>query len=995
MQEKEVYAYQWHSEEDETDNSTVIHMFGLDSENKNIYVKIEGFTPYIYLEIPDNIDWKVEYNNKNLYEKIKEVCSKYGSINRPISQSIKYKKKLYYTHKKLDANGQLVDKTFPYVCLVYKTRKSIMYTKKILNEGFSIPIIRNNVKSIEKINTKVHEVDATPVLQLTCFNNISPTGWLTIKGHKVEDNLPATGREFELSDTESYCDQEYRVNWRNIKPPSTPIESIPNPLIMAFDIEVNSKNVNAMPSANIPEDKVFQISCIFYRSGRDVNNCEKYLLTLGEPDQKFVGEDVIIRNFKSESLLLEGYSEIICEKNPNVIVGYNIFGFDIQYMIDRSQLNFCQKKFYQQGFLVGKEGKISKINWSSSAYKNQDFKFVDSEGRLFIDLLPIVRRDYNFDTYSLKNVSTHFLGQTKDPLDPKGIFKCYRLFTPKSLGIVGKYAVQDSMLVLRLFDKLQTWIGLNEMSKICNIPMVSLFTQGQQIKIYSQIYKICMNSNYVVEQDGYVCKETDNYAGAYVFDPVPGLYDMVVSFDFSSLYPSVIIAYNIDYTTLVTDPTIPDNLCHIFEWEDHIGCKHETKKRKTKPKNVVCGSHRFRFLKEPKGIIPALSENLLGSRKKINGEIKTLKQQLAHEKDETARNEIQTKITVLDKRQLAMKVSANSMYGGFGVKKGYLPFMPGAMCTTAKGRESIEKAARHLQQNYGAHLIYGDTDSTYINFPLFSTLENAKDCYDFCVNVENEMLSLFPRPMKLAYEEKIYWRFFILSKKRYMALQCNSDGKVAENIFKRGVVLNRRDNSKLLKKLYSDIIMKVFYKEGKELILNHINDKLISIFQFVYKSDQYVITKSIGKVEDYKIRPLPDDEKKRAKRLEDLNCTEKEYYSMKALPSHIQLAERMKLRGKRVDPGTRLEHVVIDNFDIDGKLFDKIENWEYFMENSDILRIDFYYYFKLFINPIDQVIETAFDLKDFVKKLYKYHVLKYKMLQQLKSLCNSRVRFEN
>lgn len=1406
MQESEVYAYQWHS--DDSENKTVIHMFGIDSDNKNVYVRIEGFTPYIYLEIPEDIDWKLDYNVKNLYDKIDEVCSKYGSRNKPISRQLKYKKKLYYANK-IQEGKNLIDKKFPFVCLVFNTKKSISFVRKELDKGFHMSIIRDSKKILQRVNVKVHESNATPVLQLTCFQKISPTGWLRVKGHRVVKSC----------DKESYCDVEYIAKWTDIKPVKTPKENIPHPLIMSFDIEVNSKNVNAMPSASIPEDKVFQISCLFLRQSEDINkNCEKYLLTLGNPDPKKVGEDVIIRKYPTESCLLEGYSELICEKNPNVIIGYNIFQFDIPYLIDRSQFNFCQRKFNQQSFLIGKEGTCRKISWSSSAYKNQDFTFLDSEGRLFIDLLPIVKRDYIFDTYSLKNVSANFLGQTKDPLTPKGIFKCYRMFTPQSLGVVGKYVVQDSMLVLRLFEKLQVWIGLTEMSKICNTPMLSLFTQGQQVKIFSQIYKICIDSNYVVEQDGYICGDGDNYTGAYVFDPVPGLYDMVVSFDFSSLYPSIIIAYNIDYTTLVRDPSIPDELCHIFEWEDHIGCKHETKKRKTKPKNIVCGSHKFRFLKEPKGIMPALLENLLKSRKDINSDIKTLKLQLSEEKEEEAKSELQTKITVLDKRQLAMKISANSMYGGFGVKKGYLPFMPGAMCTTAKGRESIEKAAKHLQQNYSANLIYGDsvtgdtpilvqyedgsvdivrideigevwdqyegfkvqdsnriekqqtipyvssgcyrvmnivkvwtgeewsmvkrvirhktqkkmyrilthtgcvdvtedhslldekcnkikpteidvgsalyhsfppvedlpeieitdakiegkvklcrecgsykllmefyqqdnlpckecvfnknhsvkerkthnkeyvseteyirnpsqnldkdlayvwgmfmaegscgsyksktgtknswainnadlevlekcktilesceplfgwkildtmkssavyklvpcghlayivkkwrrlfydkegykkvpyfilngsddmrlsffdgyyfgdgdkhtynrikqykfdikgkigahglfvlltslgikvgintkkskdniytlhtckkyrknpllvkkiiqlpdsglddyvydietengrfmggignmilknTDSCYINFPIFSRLEDSKECYDFCVNVENEMLSLFPRPMKLTYEEKIYWRFFILSKKRYMALQCKSDGKIAENIFKRGVVLNRRDNSKLLKNLYSDIIMKVFYKEGQNLILNYVNDKLTNIFQFGYKSADYVTTKSIGKVEDYKIRQLSEDEVKKNKRLEMLNCTEKEYYSMRGLPSHIQLAERMKNRGKRVEPGTRLEHIIIDNFDLDGKLFDKIESWEYFRDNSDILRIDFYYYLKSFINPLDQVIETAFGLKDFIKKIYKNHALKYKMLQQLKSKSGSKINFIN
>jgi DNA polymerase elongation subunit (family B) len=491
-----------------------------------------------------------------------------------------------------------------------------------------------------------------------------------------------------------------------------------------------------------------------------------------------------------------------------------------------------------------------------------------------------------------------------------------------------------------------------------------------------------MYQNYVVEKDGYICKENERYTGAYVFDPVPGVYDMVVSFDFSSLYPSTIIAYNIDYTTLVSDESIPDDKCNIFEWEDHLGCEHDKTVRKTKPKNIVCGYNKFRFLKEPKGIVPALLENLLNSRKKINGDIAKIKEQIKTLEDENKKKEMQSLLTVLDKRQLAMKISANSVYGGFGVRRGYLPFMPGAMCTTARGRESIEKAAKHVQENYGAKLIYGDTDSCYVSFPQFKSEKDARECYDFCKQVEEDMLSIFPRPMKFAYEEKIYWRFFILTKKRYMALQCDKKGIVSNNIFKRGVLLNRRDSNKILRKIYSELMLKIFFKEDKNTVLYYIIEEVLKLFQLVYSPKEFVSTKSVGKNEDYKIRDLPEDDKKREKRLKELNCT-KEEYRFRCLPAQVQLAEKMRKRGKRVDPGSLLEFVITDKGGLDANLFDKIEDVDYFMDHREVLRLDYFYYLNLFINPIDQVIQTAYGIEKFLKTQYNYMIKKYKMLGEL------------
>ena len=221
-------------------------------------------------------------------------------------------------------------------------------------------------------------------------------------------------------------------------------------------------------------------------------------------------------------------------------------------MIDRSKRAFCFD-FNKHGF-INAHAKEKTIKWSSSAYGNQTFQYLDAEGRLYVDLLPLVKRDYKMDNYKLKTISTFFIGETKDPLSVKGIFKCYRIGinktngvydkqAKKAMAIVGKYCVQDSALVIQLFNKLQTWVGLCEMAKTCNVPMFYLYTQGQQIKVYSQLYKFCMYNDFVVEKDGYIPKENEHYVGATVFEPIPGVYDRVCPFDFKSLYPKVSISF--------------------------------------------------------------------------------------------------------------------------------------------------------------------------------------------------------------------------------------------------------------------------------------------------------------------------------------------------------------------------------------------------------------------------------------------------------------------
>lgn len=995
METVRFFPYQWHVA-DNTDDCLMVKVFGLNEKDESVFALITDFAPFVYFELPP-LKWTPS-SAQLLGEKLDELLG----YNKPISKSLVYKSKLYYAHyDKVDDKYQ--KKKFPYLKCHFR------YLEHIKKASYAIrkPLY---VSGVGAVNLKIHENKADPVLQITCLQDIPTAGWIQFKGRKIRDE-----------DKYSSCDHEYTVSYKSLT--RYECDKTVRPKILSFDIEVNSSEPTTFPDAKRPGDKVFQCSCVLGKQGTKEDKWDKVLLTLGEPDPEVVGEDVEIRLFDTEADLLVGFTELIQEKNPQIITGYNIFMFDIPYMIDRAKYNRVIGMFDQMSYIQGLHAKETLIKWSSSAYKNQEFLFLDAEGRLFVDLHPLIKRDYKFDNYKLKTVSEHFLGETKDPLSPKGIFKCYRIFSGKSLGIVGKYCVQDAALVLKLFETIQTWIGLTEMANTCNVPIFYLYTQGQQIKVFSQVYKKCMYEERVVENDGYVPKEDESYTGAYVVNPVPGLYDMVESFDFSSLYPTTIIAYNIDMSSLVKedpknpDPSIPDEDCHVFEWEDHVGCEHDTTVRKSKPKHVICTPEprRYRYLKEPKGILPTILQNLLDARKKTNRQIEELKEKKKSLSGKE-KEDVETLINVLDKRQLSFKVSANSMYGAMGVKRGYLPFMPGAMCTTARGRQSIEKAGKYLQETYGGQLIYGDTDSCYVHFPH---LKDAQETWDFCKKIEQEMLNLYPRPMKLAFEEKIFWRFFILTKKRYMALSCDVTGKVSNKIFTRGVLLARRDNSKFIRTLYSDMIMKIFYRAPREDVLNLLMDRLNELFSGSFDYKNFVITKSVGAVEDYAIRPLNDDVKKATKRLKELDLgdysddpelvqevigilkksisgtlkdNEKfgnayevaQQYIGKNLPAQVQLAERMRSRGKPVSAGSRLEYVITDQ-GVNDRLSSKMEDAEYFKEHSSTLKIDYHYYLRLTMNPVDQALEVAYNLKKFVAEQIKLREKKAQLLTKLKN----------
>lgn len=1043
MEKSSFFAYSWHID-DKQREQTVIRIYGLDEKNENVCVTVKDFTPYVYLELPSHIPWNDDLA-RNVTTKINYIL---GDKKPKISQ-LTMKRRLYYANMNGDEHVR-----FPYLFCAFTHHDDIDALRKKIYH----PI---NVAKVGFVKLKMHEQKASPILQLNSVRKIPPAGWISFTGKRVSKD-----------DKETHCKHEFVVSYKMlIEKVST---DVARPLIMGYDIEVNSSIVSRMPQSCVPEDKVFQISCIFARQGSPPETFERYLLTLGCPDRSYL-EGITIKEYTTESDLLLGYAALMQEKQPNIITGYNIFEFDIRYMAERSKQLACME-FYRQGMNKYGDAREKLIKWSSSAYKNQEFIFLDAEGRLFVDLLPLVRRDHKLSNYKLKTVTKLFLDDmTKDPLDARGIFKCYRLGMKggkkgaRALGIVGKYCMKDSEITVRLFEVLTTWVGLCEMSKVCNTPIFSLFTQGQQLKVFGQVYRKCTTENIVVEQDGYVTKDDENYVGATVFPPVPGLYERVLPFDFSSLYPTTIIAYNICWSTMVKDDNISDEKCHVMKWEDHVGCCHDPKvirikeldelirrkeavikdirterdlkcnknrkdeftvkigeiKEKTKPlrkereslkkskvKNVMCAQRNFRWLKSPQGVLPEILANLLQSRAQVRAEMKKMKKELEGVgKDNLRYGFLCTHIEVLDKRQLALKISANSAYGTLGVKTGYLPLMPGAMCTTYMGRNAVQKAATEIQTKYKGKLVYGDTDSNYIVFPHLVT---PQECWDYAVMVAKNVSDLFPRPMSLAFEETIDWKFFMVSKKRYMSIECNREGDPKRDkktgdveISKKGVLLQRRDNCDFIRHVYAEVTTMIFDYKEKEDVLYFVTTEMNKLCSHYYPTEKFVVTKSVGdtgnlqpkegtnektkkqciKVGDYIIRKkLPDSAEERKKVLEKDDCKRAEEFYLKQLPAQAQLAEKMRNRGQLVSAGSRIEYVVTTMGGHTAKQFVKIESLEYFNKHSDVLEIDYLDYLEKLVNPLDQLLSIRYNANEFTRSQYKLRLCKMKYIIELKRL---------
>ena len=283
-----------------------------------------------------------------------------------------------------------------------------------------------------------------------------------------------------------------------------------------------------------------------------------------------------------------------------------------------------------------------------------------------------------------------YWSQAKDDVGPKEIFKLQK-GTPKDRSIVAKYCVKDCKLVNLLMNKLEVITKNIEMANVCCVPLSYLFIRGQGIKIFSlclkefkeqgyvfpvikmQKLKICKVCN--VETKGYNCPKCkgknleevetdDSYEGAIVFDPVPTVdYEANVTKDYNSLYPSSIIQKNMSHETIVENEEF-DNLPGIEYYNaQYVESDGSIQYRRYAKKNNKLG------------VIPLILDKLLKERKAVKKQM------------EAEENPFKAKI--LDAKQLALKVTANSLYGQLGASTSPVCKRDIAACTTSTGREML------------------------------------------------------------------------------------------------------------------------------------------------------------------------------------------------------------------------------------------------------------------------------------------------------------------
>ena len=477
------------------------------------------------------------------------------------------------------------------------------------------------------------------------------------------------------------------------------------------------KEIDCLLTEFLPDvegDKVIQIGTTSNKYG-ETKCFKKHIITLKSCDQftDNEGNNVIVESYRTEREVLLAWVEFINHLMPDVLLGYNIFGFDFAYLFNRAKELGIEDEFMMIGKMLNKPSILMNKKLASSALGDNDLYYMDMTGIILIDLLKVVRNGYNLPSYKLDNVAKHFIGSQKDNVSPKDIFRLQKLGSKERM-IVAKYCIQDCVLCNDLTTKLDVITNNIGMANVCSVPLSYIFLRGQGIKIFSLVAKECRENNYLLPvlekiEDNNNC----SFEGAIVLKPNPGIYfEPITVLDYSSLYPSSIISENLSHETYCIErqwlgETGKKKLKQLgygvvdvsFNIYKDIDPENKNKgKRKVGVKNCRYVQYKNKTsdgtLK--KGIIPNILMKLLKARKDTRAKIKT-------EKDHF-------KKSVLDGLQLAYKITANSLYGQIGAKTSNIRWIDIAASTTAVGRNLVMFAKDTVEKEIeGAKVVYGDS----------------------------------------------------------------------------------------------------------------------------------------------------------------------------------------------------------------------------------------------------------------------------------------------
>ncbi|KAI8158994.1 DNA polymerase zeta catalytic subunit [Colletotrichum sp. SAR 10_65] len=555
---------------------------------------------------------------------------------------------------------------------------------------------------------------------------------------------------------------------------------------MALEVHVNTRG------KFVPNPEEDEVQCIFWSIKADGTISASQDAAGGiiagvvvlSPDgelaarmRRYIAAEILEES--SELDLMVRMVEIVRAHDPDILTGYEVHGSSWGYLIERARLKydydlcdeFSRMKSNSHG-RIGKENDRWGFNTTST---------IRVTGRHMINIWRAMRGELNLLQYTMENVVWHVLHRRIPHYSWRTLTEWYKSSKQRDLDKLLRYYLARTRIDIQILESNELIPRTSEQARLLGVDFFSVFSRGSQFKVESIMFRIAKPENFMLVSPSRKQVGGQNALECLplVMEPQSAFYNSpLLVLDFQSLYPSVMIAYNLCYSTF---------LGRIVNWRgmNKMGFTEYQRHKRL-----------LELLKDhinitPNGMMyvrPEIRKSLLA---KMLGEILEtrvmVKSGMKQDKDDKTLQQL------LNNRQLALKLLANVTYGYTSASfSGRMPCSEIADSIVQTGRETLERAIAfiHSQERWGAEVVYGDTDSLFV----YLKGRTKDQAFDIGNEIAKAITDMNPRPIKLKFE-KVYHPCVLLAKKRYVGYKYESKDQVKPDFDAKGIETVRRDGT--------------------------------------------------------------------------------------------------------------------------------------------------------------------------------------------------------
>ena len=933
--------------------STEALLFGRDKDGGSVCVFASGWQPYLYIQAPRG--WTEDCHcvlKELLEEKLKTrlllkfpTNGKGGNKRRGGGSEAMYavstvKRKSIFGYSpaglteylKLEVAHQYLIRSLVDVFEGYETHDGTVVRGLMLLMDWT-----QGIPKLIEGKTRTFNSNIDPILQFMVDVGLFGCQWCKIPN--AEETRVITG------DRRSTCYHEQNIDICKIQKLSFDEYSDMGKLrVISFDIEAAGRR-GVFPDASL--DPVIQIALNFRVWGDEDNTPEPILLSLRSCEH-IEGAKVLC--FEDELELLNAFTELVVAFDADVLTGYNICNFDFPYLLKRANTLEGGEESSDFGLmtrLLNEQMYVRETIFQSAQTGKRKRVRVGIQGRVCLDMFTCIQNNQSFrlEKYTLNAVAEYFLGDKKVDLPFTQITPMWEKdsFSRMELGI---YCLKDAKLPMVLMVTLDS-LGLTmAMARCTGTPLDWVMARGVMIRNSSLLLRRAEVRQYVfpnMKSGGSTTGKAKGFEGATVLDAHGGIHQNVGVLDFAAMYPSIIRAHNLCYSTIVLDGANEPAEQHLL---------------------LRVNGHCFVSEDIVKGLIPEVVEILQECRAKA-------KKAYAAETDP-----VKKKTCKAD--ELAYKVACNGVYGGMGSEQSMLPILAVAETVTAIGRNDIKDVKRLAEEMYpDALVVYGDTDSVFVRFSIpkevVTTIEAVHMSMEMAKALAAKVNQIMKAPKQIEFE-KVYSTMVCLSKKRYAGVMYAAGHKFGLEeppIDIKGMQCVRRDGCSLVRDLVRECLMSILHTGTFVDAAATARLRLIEVMDDKIPLEAYAIQKVLRKsMQDccFPMTPIQVNTVKKAIGSPLLNDSQQLSYAeqddairkkvdlpwkLRIRLPHVMLAWRWRLKDPGSAPvlGETLSYIVTNN---GGKqIFEKVNTIE--MVKTKKLFVDRQYYLNSLKVPLENI----------------------------------------